>query len=135
MHETGSNIDKFIMLFTLLLFALFSALMLITLNMVYATLALLMIITSKFYALKVKKGASYPPRVDLFYYLEFFGVALMLLPIIIVGYRNCVINILVHTSSIYIWLTGISLIGIGEFILRTYEKSSRLKRQVFPEGS
>ncbi len=134
MNGTGSNVDKFMMLFTLILFALFSVLMLITLNMVYATLALLMIITSKFYALKVKKGASYPPRVNLFYYLEFFGAALMLLPIVIVGYRNCVINILARTSSIYIWLTGICLIGIGEFILRTYEKSPRLKK-VFPEGS
>ena len=120
-----------------IIFFLFLFLSIITLNVTYETLAVALFfgtfLWARFNLEKAKKDKPLPPRERALYFIEIFGVALMLLSIVAVGYENSYIQFFVKTQVWYVWLSGVFIVGIGEFAHRIYSGRFHFKSDIYKE--
>lgn len=126
-------------MFLAIAISFFSLLLLsiITLNVIYCTLALFLLLTqsSVFRFLNVKVKGYKPPSASerLFYNIQLFGAALMLLSVVLAGYRNSYIELFVQKPVFLMWITGLCVSSIGLMALKTHAGRFQPKKGGHPK--
>ena len=127
-----------VIVFLVIAISFFSLLLIsiITLNVIYCTLALVLLFTQSavfsFLNVKVRGHEPPPARERLFYNVQLFGAALMLVSVVLASYNNSYIESFVQNPVFLMWMTGLFVASLGGIALRTHAVGFRFKKGAYP---